>query len=422
MTITTDRSPYIAFIDGMRAVAVLAVMLYHLDQALLPGGFVGVDVFFVISGFVVTASLAGHGQESLGRFLGHFYVRRLARLMPALVAMLVTTTLAYVLLVPKAWFNRAAESVGQAAFWGLSNWVLDRHTVNYFEPRAELNPFTHTWSLGVEEQFYLIAPLLLYVALRRPASSRHRQLAIFTIAILAVLSLTYCYYLGVTQGARVVFYLLPFRFWELACGALLFLLLPRVRQLSARLDSVGRLSAVAGVLLLTAAMLAPNPSAYPYLRATIAVVGTLLLIGTAHAQPQDFVRRTLASRPALWIGQRSYGLYLCLALARVRAGAMDHRTDGMAVQCRCRGAFLPACGGILQSRRATFPAKRMAQGTTTRLAHRPVPGAHGRGLALGTGPARSATQTRAREGHPGGCGLVWQPPSGQDGIGVKQTV
>lgn len=307
---TTGRSLHIAYIDGMRAMAVLAVLLYHLEPSLLPGGFVGVDVFFVISGFVVTASLAGHGQEGLGRFLGNFYARRLARLIPALVTMLVVTTLAYVLLVPKAWFNRAAESVGQAAFWGLSNWVLDRHTVNYFEPRAELNPFTHTWSLGVEEQFYLIAPLLLFVALRRPSVDRHRQAAVFSIAALAAFSLAYCCYLGVTQGARVVFYHLVFRFWELASGVLLFLFLPLVRHLSAHIGAGGRLTGAAGLLLIISAMIAPYPSAYPYLRATVAVAGALLLIGAAHPRPQDVVRRTLASRPAVWVGQRSYGLYL----------------------------------------------------------------------------------------------------------------
>lgn len=308
--IATDRSVHIPYIDGMRALAVLAVMLYHLEPSLVPGGFVGVDVFFVISGFVVTASLANHGQEGLGSFLGNFYARRLARLIPALVTMLVATTLAYVLLVPQAWFNRAAESVGQAAFWGLSNWGLDRHAVNYFEPRAELNPFTHTWSLGVEEQFYLLAPLLLFVALRKPSAHRHRQAAVFTIGALATFSLLYCYYLGVTQGARVVFFHLAFRFWELAAGVLLFLLLPGVRRLSARFGTGGRLSGMAGLLLVIAAMLMPHPSAYPFLRATVAVLGALLLISVAHANPQDIVRRALACRWAAWIGQRSYALYL----------------------------------------------------------------------------------------------------------------
>ena len=306
----TDRSAYIAYIDGIRALAVLAVMLYHLKPSLLPGGFVGVDIFFVISGFVVTASLASHGQENLGTFLGNFYARRLVRLIPALVTMLVTTTLAYVLLVPKAWFNRAAESVGQAAFWGLSNWVLDRQTINYFEPRAELNPFTHTWSLGVEEQFYLIAPLLLFVALRRPAAHRHRQVVVLTIGGLAAFSLLSCYYFGVTKGARFVFYHLAFRFWELAFGALLFLGLPGIRRLSAHFSTRGCLSGVAGLLLVVVAMLMPHSSTYPFVRASVAVLGALLLISSAHASPQDAVRRALASRTAVWIGRRSYALYL----------------------------------------------------------------------------------------------------------------
>lgn len=306
----TDRSVHFAYIDGMRALAVLAVMLYHLEPSIIPGGFVGVDVFFVISGFVVTASLASHGQENIGRFLGNFYARRLARLIPALVTMLVATTLAYVLLVPQAWFNRAAQSVGQAAFWGLSNWVLDRQTINYFEPRAELNPFTHTWSLGVEEQFYLLAPLLLFVALRKPPAHRHRQVILLAIAALAALSLLSCYYFGVAQGARFVFYHLAFRFWELACGVLLFLGLPDIRRLAARFGAHGHRSGVAGLLLVSVAMLVPHPSAYPFVRATVAVLGALLLIGAAHASPQDAVRRALASRAAVWVGQRSYGLYL----------------------------------------------------------------------------------------------------------------
>lgn len=305
-----DRPAHIAYIDGMRALAVLAVMLYHLEPSLIPGGFVGVDVFFAISGFVVAASLASHGHQTLATFLGSFYARRLARLIPALVVMLVATTLAYVLLIPQAWFNRTVEGAAQSAFWGLSNWVLDRQTVNYFEARAELNPFTHTWSLGVEEQFYLLAPLLLFVALRRPAAGRQRQAAALTIGALAALSLLSSYYFGVTEGARFVFYHLAFRFWELASGVLLFLLLPGVRRRAVRWGTDGRLSGALGLLLLVAAMSVPHSSAYPFLRATVAVLGTLLLIGTAHAVPGDAIRQALASRAAVWVGQRSYSLYL----------------------------------------------------------------------------------------------------------------
>jgi peptidoglycan/LPS O-acetylase OafA/YrhL len=144
---------YFPHVDGLRALAVLAVMAYHIHPALLRGGFAGVDVFFVISGFVVTASLASHRGESLSAFLGRFYARRLARIAPGLLVMLMATTAAYVLFVPRAWLSALTESVGQAAFWGFSNWILGTHSETYFAPRAEFNPYTHTWSLGVEEQF-----------------------------------------------------------------------------------------------------------------------------------------------------------------------------------------------------------------------------------------------------------------------------
>lgn len=302
--------PHIRYIDGLRALSVMAVVLYHLNGKWLPGGFVGVDVFFVISGFVVTASLTDHGGERLPAYLSGFYARRLARLMPALVAMLLATTLAHVLLVPSAWFNRAAEEIGQAAFLGISNWVLDRHTVNYFEPRAELNPFTHTWSLGVEEQFYLIAPLLIFWALAAGVARPGRRHALLAIAALALLSLTACLAVGVLHGPRQVFYLLPFRFWELAAGVLLRMRLDRARALAARIGIDDSRSAWLGLGAIGLALAAPASAAYPYLRALLAVVGTLLLLCGDANQPRDALRRGLGRAAPVWLGQRSYALYL----------------------------------------------------------------------------------------------------------------
>ncbi len=300
----------VAFIDGLRALAVVAVMVYHLEPAWLPGGFVGVDVFFVISGFVVTASLAGHRHETLGAFLGGFYARRLARLMPALLLALLVSTLAYVLLVPPAWFNRAAEGTALSAFWGLGNWTLDRHAVNYFEPRAELNPFTHTWSLGVEEQFYLLAPMLLFAALRRDANCRAKYAALAIVAALSAASLAACIGLGWAKGSRFVFFQVAFRFWELGCGVLLFLAQHEVRRALGRVDASGIASALGGLALVAVALFAPRTGAYPYVRALVAVVGTALLIGPAPQQPADAVRRRFATSPMVWIGERSYALYL----------------------------------------------------------------------------------------------------------------
>lgn len=305
------RTPgYQPHVDGLRAVAVVAVMIHHLDPGLLPGGFVGVDVFFVISGYVVTASLAGHGHEKLATFLGGFYARRMARLVPALVLMLVVTTALHVLFVPQTWFNRAAETVGQMAFWGLGNWTLDRHVVNYFEPRAEWNPFTHTWSLGVEEQFYLVAPLLLFHALAAAHARKRRLAALAVLGALTLASFVACNVLGFTQGGRVVFYPLAFRFWELACGALLFLAGPWLASRGLARARWYGWAGWAGAGLIGAALLLPAPSAFPWVRAAIAVAGALLLIGLPGIARCDPLQRLLESRAALWIGVRSYSLYL----------------------------------------------------------------------------------------------------------------
>lgn len=316
--------PYFAHVDGLRALAVLAVMLYHLNPSLLPGGFVGVDVFFVISGFVVTASLAGHDSETARSFLSRFYARRLARLVPALATMLVVTTALYVLFVPRAWFNRAAETVGQAAFWGFSNWTLDRHVVDYFEPGAEFNPFTHTWSLGVEEQFYLIAPLFLFMALGSHLSMRRRRLAAAAIGALAILSFVACYWMGLAQGSRVVFYQITFRFWELAAGVMLYLLGRHVTTLNPLLARMHARSGWLGLALVLVSMSVPRPEAFPFLRSTLAVIAAVLLIGLPSIERNDHLRKVLSSRVALWIGHRSYALYLwhwpIYVLARWTAG------------------------------------------------------------------------------------------------------
>ena len=157
---------YVKHVDGLRAIAVLSVIVYHLNSAWLPGGFAGVDVFFVISGFVVTASLAPHAHERWGQYIVGFYHRRLTRIIPALLVTLSFTSIVYLLLVSRSWLSGQTQDVAALAFIGASNWALATQSDAYFAPRAEFNPFTHTWSLGVEEQFYLVAPWLIFLALR----------------------------------------------------------------------------------------------------------------------------------------------------------------------------------------------------------------------------------------------------------------
>jgi peptidoglycan/LPS O-acetylase OafA/YrhL len=152
-----------AFIDGLRAVAVLSVIIYHLNPTLLPGGFVGVDIFFVISGFVVSYSISEFAPLGTWRSLTRFYARRFARIMPALLVCLLITLLLSALFIPDAYLSHANYETGLRAFVGLSNVKLAQISGDYFSPISSFNPFTHTWSLGVEEQFYLFFPILFLV-------------------------------------------------------------------------------------------------------------------------------------------------------------------------------------------------------------------------------------------------------------------
>ncbi len=167
---STPGLPYVAGIDGLRAIAVLAVIVFHVEfLRFLPGGFTGVDMFFVISGYVISRSLAEKGQRPLRTFLLQFYQRRLLRILPALLLVLTASVLISALIIPPVWLSSQNEDTGLAAFLGLSNLVLAWQTDSYFSPKAEFNLYLHTWSLGVEEHFYLILPVVFVLWLRWPA-------------------------------------------------------------------------------------------------------------------------------------------------------------------------------------------------------------------------------------------------------------
>ena len=152
-SLLSARGDYVPEIDTLRALAVLSVMVFHLSARLLPGGFAGVDVFLVISGFVISRSMMSLDAESLPRFAAAFYARRFLRILPALLVCLSATLLLSTLLVPVAWLSVANYDTARYALWGLGNYGLINSQDNYFSPRIEFNPFAHTWSLGVEEQF-----------------------------------------------------------------------------------------------------------------------------------------------------------------------------------------------------------------------------------------------------------------------------
>lgn len=299
-------------IDGLRAVAVVSVMLYHVNARWLPGGFVGVDVFFVISGFVVSASLAESSRRRIGGFIAEFYARRLARIVPALIVMLVCAALAATLVIPRAWLSRFSEQTALYAFLGLSNWAMQHNADAYFAPLAKFNPYTHTWSLGVEEQFYLVCPFLLFLWVRGRARANEKSSALARqmLALLGVASLVACGWATRAQPTAA-FYSVLFRFWELAAGALLFERSASHSEGAARsLEHADAFGAWAGLGIVGASMIFTREPRFPFPWAVAVVLGTAMLLGGVHASTAHPLRRLLAHPIAVWIGRRSYSLYL----------------------------------------------------------------------------------------------------------------
>lgn len=293
-------------IDGLRAVAVLPVILFHAGIGPFSGGFVGVDVFFVISGYLITAILIGdleRGDFSLWRF----YERRARRILPALgVVILAALPFAWAWMTPAELVD-FGESIGAVMVF-LSN-LLFAIEAGYFDTTAEMKPLLHTWSLAVEEQFYLVFPLLLLglwrLARRRVAGA---------LILLALGSLVWAQWSLAQDGGRA-FYLTPGRAWELLAGALCAL---HLRGRAGRPQGV--LAALGLGLILGAALLFDRGTPFPGISALVPVAGAVLVVLFAH--PGTFAARLLSTRPMVGIGLISYSAYLwhqpIFAFARLR--------------------------------------------------------------------------------------------------------
>jgi peptidoglycan/LPS O-acetylase OafA/YrhL len=278
----------------MRAIAVLAVIVNHFTSSVLPCGFVGVDIFFAISGFVITASLVGRDESTLGEFALAFYTRRVRRLWPGLLLCVLVTSIviSFFELSPVA-----SLRTGIAALFAVSNLYLLKQATNYFGSAASLNAFTHMWSLGVEEQFYLVYPLLYWFGLRRVGSRHKTFVALLMVGTLMVSLAAYLYYSQVNQPRA--FFLMPTRWWELMAGCLTLLAARRFGEVRWEPPALA-LAALLGVLIL--------PEQYGETASIVSVICTCVLLFAVREGSSIYGILTL--KPLVYIGLLSYSLYL----------------------------------------------------------------------------------------------------------------
>lgn len=300
-------------VDGLRSVAVIPVLFFHAGIFGFSGGFIGVDVFFVISGFLITGIIAKEISE--GRFsIVDFYERRARRLMPALTVVLAVTTVAALLLMPPGFLKSYAQSLVAATLF-LSN-VFFYLTSGYFDTASEEKPLLHTWSLAIEEQFYVFFPILLLL-LWRLGLLRVRVI----LCLLFVASLAAAEYLS-DKSPNANFFLITTRAWELLAGSLVALL-PVYREglfnISGRLAS--GLAALGLAVIVGSFFVVDGTTPAPGLWTLPPVLGTAMLL--YFARPENLAGKVLCIRPMVWIGLLSYPLYLwhqpVFALLRLRS-------------------------------------------------------------------------------------------------------
>lgn len=296
-------------IEGMRSVAIGLVLLYHAGLPFLPGGFVGVDVFFVISGFLITGLLIRELEKNGRVSLSRFYARRAKRLLPATAVVLVTTAFLTWLTTPVVeWRTFGLDITGAALY--VVNWVLAARAVDYQAEDVGVSPVQHFWSLAVEEQFYIVWPLLLIAVgwwVAKRSGARLRPVMLVAIMVVIVPSFVWSLHLTGADPERA-FFVSTTRLWELgigafvAIGSLVWTRIPRLVAIVA--GWLGLAAVVVSGLFVTSA------TDWPGYAALLPTLGTAAVIIAGFASGPAGPAGLLALRPAVWVGGLSYSLYL----------------------------------------------------------------------------------------------------------------
>lgn len=295
-------------IQALRAVAVGVVVLYHFWPTYLPGGYIGVDVFFVISGYLITSHLLRE-VEIRGRVrLANFWARRLRRLLPAAMLVLAVVLLATLWWLPSArWPQTLREVIGSTFY--VENWVLAFDSVDYLGAGNTKSPVQHYWSLSVEEQFYLVWPLL-FVAIALLARWRKwsgRRVAIVVMSVVVVGGLAFSIWAtGYSKAAA--YFITPTRVWEFAAGGLFAALAPQALRIPNWLRSV--MSLLGLITIGVTALLYSSATPFPGSAALLPVLASLLVIGAGMPEGRWGLGPLLRWRPVQWVGDVSYSIYL----------------------------------------------------------------------------------------------------------------
>ena len=295
-----SKNLYRPEIDGLRAFAVIAVIINHFNFTLFPSGYLGVDIFFVISGYVITSSISSKKQRNgFFEFLSDFYSKRIKRLIPALVFYVISISLIVSFLIPE---NEVILRTGVSSLFGLSNFYLLKHSTDYFAQTTALNPFTHTWSLGVEEQFYFFFPILIWISGFSKGEKNSKNNLLFITILISIISLIIFFYFY-RQNLSIAYFLMPTRFWELSAGSIAFL---HTKNFLKNNNQIPKIPSF--ILLLSLFVIISLPKEMGLIGTiTIVLISILLIISI---KKNSFTYKILTSKVALFIGSISYSLYL----------------------------------------------------------------------------------------------------------------
>lgn len=303
MTQTNNFRPEI---QGLRAVAVLVVMFFHIWPSMTPGGYIGVDVFFVISGYLITGLLLREAERDGRISIGRFYARRIKRLLPAATIVLLAVTTCVSILPVVRWEGTALESIASALYF--ENWWLAKNAVDYLASEQAPSALQHFWSLSVEEQYYIIWPALFALAALLLPASRKRPRFVFGALVIVIGGLSLAYSIYITpRNPGLAYFATTARGWELAIGGALAVW-TRWQKLP---DSIRLPAGYAGLLAIALAAWTFNTStSFPGYQALLPTLGAALVIVSGKSESRYATYHLLKSRPFQYLGDLSYSLYL----------------------------------------------------------------------------------------------------------------